>query len=78
MIILIVICCILYFAFGLFCYLTMFDSNTGGLITSYYPQSNLRISAEFVLMMMILTSIPYKQQKQYLYFIFVFDINKIE
>lgn len=57
-IVLIAILWLLYYAFGLICYLTLFNKNKGGSILSYYPDGPLKTVAEVVLMLMIATTIP--------------------
>ena len=47
----------LYNIFGLFEYFTLFDSNTGGIITSYYPDSWARKVANIVLVVMMCFSV---------------------
>lgn len=49
---------LLNYAFGLVNYLTLFESNTGGLILSYFPQGPVRIVGEIALVLMILFTIP--------------------
>lgn len=55
---LIVILWALYYTFGILCYLSLFDTNTGGAILSYFKKRPLKTVSEVVQMLMIATTIP--------------------
>ena len=48
---------LIYTVFGLFEYFTLFDSNTGELITTYYPNNWMRQTANILLCLMMCVSV---------------------